>query len=309
MTNRISDYLDSFKACLNIDSAVKASVSRELRTHLEDKSQELKEKGVSEEEAVRISTQALGPPQLIAKQIYEIHSQSTWQEAFFSTLPHLLVALLFASYLWQNIICLSSILALVTCIVVYGWCHNKPTWFFPWLGYYLLPVIITGFLLLYLPRGWIWLAIVAYFPLALFALAYIMKQTISRDWLYVSLMLSPLPVVSSWSLALGINGFLPGNTLLARSQPATPWIVASFLVLAVATLAFTRVRQRWCKAAILLIPPTVILVLVAGINRGDIGFWGWLILILSLFTLASPVWLQTRSQQHTQNEGHLKLRN
>ena len=309
MTNRISDYLDSFKACLKIDSAVKASVSRELLTHLEDKSRELKEKGVSEEEAVKISIQALGPPQLIAKQICEIHSQSTWQEAFLSALPHLLVALLFASYLWQNIICSSSILVLVSCIVVYGWCHNKPAWFFPWLGYYLLPVIITGFLLLYLPRGWIWLAVLAYLPLALFALAYIMKQTISRDWLYVSLMLAPLPVVSSWSLALGINGFLPGNTLLARSQPAIPWIVVSFLVLAMATLAFTRVRQRWCKAAILLIPPSVILVLVAGINRGDIGFWGWLILILSLFTLASPVWLQTRSRQHTQNGGSLKLRN
>jgi hypothetical protein len=308
MPNKLSNYLDSIEAHLKGDSAVKANVLHEIRTHLEDKSQELKESGLSEEEAVRISTEALGPPKLIAQQVYEIHSQSTWQEAFFSALPHLLVALLFASYRWQNIICLSIILTAVTCTVIYGWCKNKPAWFFPWLGYYLLPVIITGFLLIYLPGGWAWLAIIAYLPLALFTLAYIMKQTASRDWLYVSLMLAPLPVVFSWSVALGINGFSTSNKLLARSQLATPWIVVSFLVLAVATLAFARVKQRWCKVAFLLVPPSVILFLVAVVNRGNIGFWGWMILGLSLFAVLGPAWLQTRSQQHTKNSNLLKLR-
>ena len=270
-------------------------MTHELLTHLEDKTQELKGGGLSEEEAAKISTQAFGPPQLIAQQIYEVHSQGTWQEAFFAALPHLLVALLFASYHWENLISLSIILAAVTCIVIYGWCHNKPMWFFPWLGYYLLPVIITGSLLIYLPSGWVWLATLAYFPLALFAFAYIMKQTASRDWLYVSLMLAPLPVVFSWSLALGINGVLPGNMLLTRLQPAIPWIVVSFLVLAVATFAFTRVRQRWGKAATLLIPPSVILVSVTLVNRGNIGFWGWLILLFSLLALASPAWLKAKA--------------
>jgi len=296
MTNKLSDYLDSIKTCLKCDSAVKASVTRELQTHLEDKSQELRETGLSEDEANNIATESFGSPQLIAQQIYKVHSQGTWQEAFFAALSHLLVALLFfASYYWQNVICLSIILVAVTCIVIYGWCHNKPMWFFPWLGYYLLPVIITGMLLIYLPHGWGWLATLAYLPLALFALAYIMKQTASRDWLYVSLMLAPLPVVFSWSLALGINESLPSNMLSARLQPAIPWIVVSFLVLAVATFAYARVRQRWCKAATLLIPPSVILVSVTLVNRGNIGFWGWLILLFSLFALASPAWLQARS--------------
>jgi len=295
MANKLGGYLDSFKACFKGDAAVKVSVIRELRTHLEDKSRELKESGLSEEEAVKTSIQAFGPPQLIAQQIYDVHSQGTWQEAFFAALPHLLVALVFASYHWQNIFCLLIILAAVTCIVIYGWCHHKPVWFFPWLGYYLLPVIITGFLLIYLPYGWVWLAMLGYFPLALFALAYIMKQIVSRDWLYVSLMLAPLPVVFSWSLALGINGFLPGNILSARLQLAIPWIVVSFLVLAMAAFTFTRVRQRWCKGATLLIPPSVILVLVALANRGNIGFWGWLILLLSLFAITGPAWLQARS--------------
>ncbi len=298
MANKLSHYLDSFSSGLKIDSAVKYSVAREIYTHLEDKSQELKEKGLSEEEAENIAIESFGPPQLIARQIYEVHSQSTYQEAFFAALPHLLVALLFASYHWQSIVCLLSILVAVTGVVIYGWCRNKPIWFFPWLGYYLLPVIVTGILLIYLPQGWIWVATLAYTPLALFVIIYILKEAANRDWLYVSLMLTPLPVVSSWLLALGTgNEFLVSNTPLAKLQMNIPWIVISFLVLAVATFAFTRVRQHWCKAAALLIPPGVILFLVTVANRGNVNFWGGLILIFSLFALASPVWLQAKSQQ------------
>ncbi len=295
MANRLNAYLKDFSECFRGDSTVRASVVQELRTHLEDRDRELREGGLSEEEAAKISTQDFGSPRLIAQQISEVYSQSTWQEAFFAALPHLLVALLFASYGWQNPVCLLIVWMMIAFTVVYGWYHSKPMWFFPWLGYYLLPVIITGFLLAYLPSGWVWLAVPAYLPLALFALAYIMKQTASRDWLYVSLVLAPLPVVFSWTLALGINGFLQGNTLVARSQAVIPWIVVSFLALAIATFAFTRVKQRWCKTVILLVPPTLIMVLVTLLNRGNIGFWGWLILMLALFILAGPAWLQTRS--------------
>jgi len=108
-----------------------------------------------------------------------------------------LVALLFASYYWQSVVCLSSILITVTGVVVYGWCHNKLIWFFPWLGYYLLPVIVTGVLLICLPQGWVWLATLAYISLALFAIIYILRETASRDWFYISLMLTSLPVVFS----------------------------------------------------------------------------------------------------------------
>jgi len=64
MANNLSDYLDSIKTCLKCDSAVKASVARELGTHLEDKSQELTATGLSEDEANNIATESFGPPQL-----------------------------------------------------------------------------------------------------------------------------------------------------------------------------------------------------------------------------------------------------
>jgi len=297
MANKLSHYRDRFSSGLKIDSVVKRSIAQEIYTHLEDKSQELKEKGLSEEEANNIAVESFGPPQLIAQQIYEVHSRGSYREAFFASLPHLLVALLFTSYYWQNIICLSGILVAVTGVVVYGWYHNKPMWFFPWLGYYLLPVVVTGILLIYLLQGWVWLATLIYIPLALFVVIYILKEAASRDWLYVSLMLTPLPVVLSWLLALGTgNEFLVNSIPLAKLQVNIPWIVISFLVLAMATFTFTRVRQRWCKAAALLIPASIILILVAIANRGSVNFCRWLILTLSLFALASPVLLRTRSQ-------------
>ena len=291
MADNLSRYLDNFKACLEIDSAVKESVGRELHTHLEDKSQELKEKGLSEGEAGRAAIEALGPPKLIAQQIYEVHAQGSWQEAFFAASPHLLVALLLASYYWQNIICLSIILIATVGIAIYGWHQDKPIWLFPWLGYYLLPVIVTGILLISLPLAWIWVGALIYTPLALFALVYIVKQTANRDWLYVSLMFAPLPVIFSWLLTLSPkNGFLSGNLQLAQVQANAPLVVISFLALAAATVIFIRVRQRWYKVIALLAPPSVIFASVALIGRESIGFWGWLILLLSLLAFASPIW-------------------
>ncbi|HUV45824.1 MAG TPA: permease prefix domain 1-containing protein, partial [Dehalococcoidia bacterium] len=194
MVSNISHYLNRFKACLKIDQTIRDGVAEELYTHLEDKRQELEEKGLSREEASKIAVQSLGSPELIAQQIYETHAQGSWKEALFSALPHFLVALLFTSYYWQNIVYVSIIVALTVSIAVYGWQRGKPVWLFPWLGYYLMPVVITGILLLSLPQGWGWIAALIYIPLALFVFIHIVRQTARRDWLYASLMLAPILV-------------------------------------------------------------------------------------------------------------------
>jgi hypothetical protein len=297
MGDRLSDYLDDFEHCLDVDSEVRASVSRELRAHLEDRSQELKESGLSEEEAFRVATDSFGSFQSVAREMYELYSQGSWQEAFFAALPHLLVASLLASYYWQSIPFVLLILIATACVVIYGWCHEKPVWFFPWLGYYLLPVIIGGILLVYLLQGWTWLAAMIYIPLAAFILTHIVKQTASRDWLYVSLMFAPVPVVLSWLLSLGAGGeFFPNGIRLGQLQEDLPWVSASFLALAVATLSCVRLRRRWSKTAVLLTPPVVILASVTLATGGDISLYGWLILILSLCAVVGPAWLQYKFQ-------------
>jgi hypothetical protein len=297
MVNSISHYLTRFKTCLKIDRTIRDGVAEELYTHLQDKSRELEKNGLSREDADRIAIQSLGSPELIAQQIYETHAQGSWKEAFFSALPHFLVALLFASYYWQNVVCLSIILTLTVSIAVYGWHQGKPIWLFPWLGYYLMPVVATGILLLNLPQGWGWIAALIYIPLALFAFVSLVKQTARRDWLYASLMLAPMPVIFGWFLTLGTgHEFVTNDIWIARLQTKAPWIVISFITLAAATIGFIRLKPRRYKVISLFIPPLVILLLITLASRGNIDFWGCLILLFSLFAFATPVWIQARAQ-------------
>jgi hypothetical protein len=297
MVSSISHYLNRFKDCLHIDHTIRDGVAEELYTHLEDKTQELEENGLSREEAGKIAVQSLGSPELIAQQIYETHAQGSWKEALFSALPHLLVALLFTSYYWQNIVYASIILTLTVGIAIYGWHRGKPIWLFPWLGYYLMPVVVTGILLLSLPQGWGWIAALIYIPLALFVFIHIVRQTARRDWLYASLMLAPMLVTFTWFSSLGTGNELLASDWIARLQTNALWIVISFIALAGATIAFIRLKPRRYKILSLLIPPLVILLSVTMASRGNINPWGWLILLFSLFAFGIPVWMQARAYQ------------
>ena len=293
----ISHYVNRFKDSLHIDQNIKDGVAEELYTHLEEKTQELEENGLSREEAGKIAVQSLGSPELIAQQIYETHAQGSWKEALFSASPHLLVALLFTSYYWQNIVYVSIILAATVGIAIYGWHRGKPVWLFPWLGYYLMPVVITGILLLSLPQGWGWIAALIYIPLALFVFIHIVRQTARRDWLYASLMLAPMLVTFTWFSSLGTGNELLASDWMARLQTNALWIVISFIALAGATIAFIRLKPRRYKILSLLVPPLIILLSVTMASRGHINSWGWLILFFSLSAFAIPVWMQARAYQ------------
>jgi hypothetical protein len=297
MLSSISHYLNRFKDCLHIDQTIRDGVAEELYTHLEYKTQDLQENRLSREEAGKIAVQSLGSPELIAQQIYETHAQGSWKEALFSALPHLLVALLFTSYYWQNIVYASIILTLTVGIAIYGWHRGKPIWLFPWLGYYLMPVVVTGILLLSLPQGWGWIAALIYIPLALFVFIHIVRQTARRDWLYASLMLAPMLVTFTWFSSLGTGNELLASDWIARLQTNALWIVISFIALAGATIAFIRLKPRRYKILSLLIPPLVILLSVTMASRGNINPWGWLILLFSLFAFGIPVWMQARAYQ------------
>jgi len=297
MVSSISHYLNRFKSSLKIDHTIRDGVAEELYTHLEDKSRELEEKGLSKEEASKIAVQSLGSPELIAKQIYETHAQGSWKEAIFSALPHLLVALLFTSYYWRSIVYASIILALIVGIAIYGWQRGKPIWLFPWLGYYLMPVVVSGILLLSLPQGWGWIAALIYIPLALFVFIHIMRQTARRDWLYASLMLAPMLVTFTWFSSLGRGNELLASDWAARLQTNALWIVISFIALAAATIAFIRLKPRRYKIISVLIPPLVILFAVITASRGNICSWSWLLLLFSLSAFAIPLWMQAKAYE------------
>ena len=284
MTTILSNYLDDVRVNLRLDLSTEQDVMNELEAHIEDHLQEMRQAGLSEEEAANKCVKLLGSARLVARQIYEAHSQGNWRQALLAAMPHLLFALLFIMNWWHGISGLSIMLALTLGTVIYGWYHNKPTWLFPWLGYYLLPVLVAGACLLYLPKLWSWLAIAIYVPLALWSIYSVIVQTIKRDWLYSSLMLLPIPIVIGWFLAVEADGRFSALSI-QRIHYLSPWIGLSFLALATAVTTFIRLRQRWLKIAILMISGLLTLTMVAYYANGRLGLTTFLVLAVVMLGL------------------------
>jgi hypothetical protein len=297
MVTVLSHYLDSIRDNLRLDLSTEREVISELETHIEDRLEELKDNGLSEEEAADTCVGLLGSAKLVARQMYEAHSQGSWRQALLASAPHLLFGLLFALNWWQGIGWLLVMLALVLAAAIYGWWHGKPTWLFPWLGYSLLPVVGAGLLLLYLPKGWSWLAILVYIPLALWFIFSIVVQTIKRDWLQSSLMLFPVPIIIGWFLAVGLEGKFPEFSA-QRLQDLAPWIGLSFLALAASVVVFIRLRQRWLKVAILVVTGLLTLAMVAYHAEGSLNWLAFLILILVMLGLFLSPALVERKVRH-----------
>ena len=294
MVTELSHYLDSIRCNLRLDLSSEREVINELETHIDDRLQELRQAGLSEEEAVKTCIKLLGSAKLVARQMYEAHSQGTWKQTLLASMPHLLFGLIFALNWWRGIGGLLIMLVLVLSMAIYGWWRGKPIWLFPWLGYSLLPVVIAGLLLLYLPKGWSWVAIVIYIPLALWLLYSITVQTIKRDWLYSSLMLFPVPIIIGWFLAIELGGKFPEFSL-ERLYDLAPGIGLSFLALAASVGIFIRLRKRWLKIAILVISGLLTLAMVAYHAGGKLSLPVFLILILVMFGLfLTPALLERR---------------
>jgi hypothetical protein len=188
-------------------------------------------------------------------------------------------------------------------MAVYGWWRGKPTWLFPWLGYSLLPVVAAGLLLLYLPEGWSWVAILIYVPLALWLVYAITVKTIKKDWLYTSLMLLPIPMIAGWFWAVEPVGAVPEHWL-QRLQDFAPWIGLSFLALAVTVATFIRLRKRWLKIGVLVISGLITLTMVANHAEGKLSVFALLLLIISmLLLLLSPALLERRVKHTGQRTG------
>ncbi|MEE8619346.1 MAG: permease prefix domain 1-containing protein, partial [Dehalococcoidales bacterium] len=71
MATILSHYLDTVRANLKLGPSDETEVINELATHIEDSVQELREAGLSEEEAANRCVDLLGSAKLLGRQIYE----------------------------------------------------------------------------------------------------------------------------------------------------------------------------------------------------------------------------------------------
>jgi len=299
LATELSHYLDDLRGNLKLDPTDEKEIITELEAHVEDKLQELKEAGLSNEEAVETCVGLLGSAKMLARQIYEAHSQGTWRQALLASTPHLFFALLFAPRWLVGAAWLPVIFGSFFAIVLYGWYHGKPTWLFPWLGYSLLPVVIAGLFLLYLPKGWAWVTILLYVPLVLWLLCYITIKAIKKDWLYSALMLLPVPSIVGWFLAMEQGGIFT-SFKLERLYDFGPWVGLCFLVLAITVAVFIRLRRRWLKILALVTSGllTSTMVTLSSSRLGLFAFIGLVVLMLSF--LLVPALLDRRIRHSNQ---------
>lgn len=298
MVTALSHYLEIVRDNLKLDSSTEREVIQELAAHIEDEVQELKDSGLSDEEAAGTCLTLMGSAKTLAHQIYESHSQGSWTQALFTAMPHLLFGLLFALSWWQGIIGLLAALVVLLSVVVYGWWRGKPSWLFSWLGYSLLPVVFAGLLLLYLPQGWGWIAIIIYIPMALWLVCSFTLKVIKRDWLYSSLMLLPLPIIIGWFLAVEPVDGVPAYWL-HRLQAFAPWIGLTFLSLGVAVATFIRLRKRWLRISVLVMSGLITLTMIAYYTEGRLSVPAFLALIIVMLILLLSPALVERTLKHS----------
>lgn len=295
MSTELRHYLNNLELNLELGASSKKEILHELHTHFEERIEELKEAGFSDEEAAKTTAKHFGSAASLAGELNQVHSPNNWLLAIVSALPYLLVALLFALHQWHNIFWLLAILISVICVVVYGWQHNKPAWFFTWLGYALIPLLMVAFILVILlgqalsllPTNdldhswWVWLAALVYFPFFLWLLIPIAIQTLKRDWLFVSLTALPIPAIAGWFLAVQQKGSI--SEYSQHLYKLEPWIALSFVALAGMVILFVLFIQRSLKAGVLLTAGLVIL--VACSTAGNINLLSLTILTLVTLTL------------------------
>lgn len=305
----INTYLGAIKRQLRLAPDAEGSILRELRGHLQDSILELQGKGRSYEEAARSAIQSMGLPQLVARELYESHSQGAWFEAAIAAGPHLALALLFAFHGWQSPFWLALTYAGIVLLTLRGCASGRPVWAYPLVGYSILPLLAPGLIVfLYAWQGfgasggllphlpsWGWALLLPSVLVTVWAFGSIVIRTVKRDWALVTLMVLPLPVLASWLLVLASRGVLislPDPAL----HDADGIIALALLALALGSGCFVRLRPRRLKVAALLATAFPSCIIIAQSSPQDMSTWGLATVALLILTfLLSPALLQTRA--------------
>ena len=309
MDVELQNYLRAITRKLRLDPRKNREIALELQSHLEERIHELEQDGLTYKEALNQALDDLGGPDAIARDMYSVHSKGNWRDILLATLPHLLLASLFALHLWTRYMLVAVILVGVIFVTLKGWRTGRPKWTYTWLGYSMAApalswlmalgalaygswhLVTTGSLPFSFP---IYMLAAAYVPFSLWIMARVLVRVMKQDWLLVSLTALPFPFLTSWMLFLNWQGGLwPADSPMVRATDTERALV--FLALAVVTGVFLKVGRRMVKIA-LLATSTVVLVIftVAAIPFSFGILFGILITLASVAFLLSPAILQSR---------------
>jgi hypothetical protein len=263
----VDTYLSQIKSNLHLDPSTESRVMGELETYFQDKIEDLRTEGLTEADAATRAIDSFGTPRKVAKLLYEAHSRGSWLDTLLAAQPALLGAGLFATHLWSQGLVLIPAFSLLLFVTLLGWMKGKPNWLYPWIGFAFAPLLATVFL----SRNFVYHSIYSILVgsgvsaqhialllfLGLYGVAFwivlaVVSRILKQDWLLVSYMLLPLPLLGIWITAIDEGG----QILFALGVQVHQWdrnMLLALLLLALSTALFMRLRQRLSKVAILLV--------------------------------------------------------
>ena len=305
--SRGHSYLSNLALQLRLAPDTKEDIIREMEGHLEERVDEMERAGLTHSEARRTAIAHMGQPDAVADDLYAVHSRGSWRDILLATLPHLLLAALFALYLWTEILILMVGMALFTFIAYRGWKKTGAKWTYSWLGYCLAaPTIswIMAFMALGY-AGWtlitegslpfgipMLVGLIVYVPISLWILASVTMRLVKRDWLLASLTALPFPFLTSWILFLNWQGSLWSSPTEIQDSDSDRVVV--FLALAITTAIFFKVGRRLIQIALLTLSTMLMVVYTVVAIPLTFGILAVILVILSsLAFLLSPVILES----------------
>jgi hypothetical protein len=305
------NYISTLARQLHLGSTQEEQeIVQELESYLEDKVAELESQGVDHNAALDLAMQELGNPEIVARKMHEVHSPAVWKDVLLATVPHFLLAALFALHLWSHYFLVALLLIGISLVTWRNWSKGNPSkWSYSWLGYtlaapalsWLLALIALGY------GGWtlfttgrlpfntaLFFLLIGYIPFSMWIVAGVVYKVVRRDWLLASLSSLPFPFLTSWVLFLNWQGGLWGFHAERMEESDTARALI-FLALAVVTAVFLKIGPRVVKIGLLALTTAILIIITATSLPVDFSFLALLLMIIaSVAFLLSPAMLESQ---------------
>ena len=312
MPFEITSYLQSLARKLHLDPAKKDEIIQELEAHLEDKAAELETQGVDRDTAMARAVAEMGAPNAVARGMYEVHSPGVWRDVLLSTIPHFLLAALFALHLWSHYFLVSLLLIAIVFVTWRNWRAGSPSkWSYSWMGYSLAAPALSWLLsLITLGYGaWtlvttgqlpfnvvLFFLLIGYVPFSMWIMANVIFKMVQRDWLLASLTALPFPFLTSWVLFLNWQGGL-WSEHAERMQDSDTARAFIFVAMAVTTAVFLKVGPRLLRIGLLTVSTSILVIITAASLPVSLNVLAVVLMIVaSLAFLLSPAMLESKME-------------
>ena len=261
-------YLAALKERLGVSPPESREILEEFEAHLNDKASDLEAQGMDSEAARAMAVKHMGDPSDISRRMRLVYGYADWQDILLSTLPHLMIAGLFAFDLCCNYFIISTMLAFIGGVTWANWRYGNPSkWSYTWMGYAMaaptLSLLVGFHAVAY--GGWNLLTgrglptfdptILLLIGCAPFAMYFVLKcahEMVKKDWLWLSFATLPLPIFGSWVLFFHSYDVFMGVRLQMLGERDVTHI-ASFVVLALMSVLYLKLGRRAFKMTLLLV--------------------------------------------------------